>query len=212
MILVSTLSPAGPDDAKLRKWEAKQQDGRTLGAWELYRALNDAIDEGNDQFELSNRDVRLALILMGGLNAALVLLASQSGLGVNLSPLERRVEATIIAVYVLYAIAFLLQAIHALRPAHFRPRFDDWDRERADFPAGVRYYEDVILRDTAAHWKAWRDVTVQQLNAELAVQFHSLCLKNQARKDALRRLYRSLRMMALAFSAILLLFVIFTFV
>jgi hypothetical protein len=44
------------------------------------------------------------------------------------------------------------------------------------------------------------------------VQFHSLCLKNQARKLALRRLYRSLRMMALAFSAIVLLFVVFTLV
>ena len=39
------------------KCEAKQLDGtRPLGAWELYRALNDAIDEGHDQFDLSNRD------------------------------------------------------------------------------------------------------------------------------------------------------------
>ena len=30
-----------------------------------YRALNDALDEGHDQFDLSNRDVRLAMILMG---------------------------------------------------------------------------------------------------------------------------------------------------
>jgi hypothetical protein len=206
-------SAANPDEKKLRKWEAKQLDGsRTLGAWEMYRALNDALDEGHDQFELTNRDARLALILMGGLNAALVLMASQTGLGVNLSPLERRIEAAVIGIYALYAIAFLLQAIHALRPAHFRPRFDDWDRTREDFPAGVRYYEDVILRDTSAHWKAWREVTVEQLNAELAVQFHSLCRKNEARKMALRRLYRSLRMMALAFSAIVLLFVIFTLV
>jgi hypothetical protein len=209
----SAHPPAASDEAKLRKWEARQLDsGRTLGAWELYRALNDALDEGHDQFELSNRDARLALMLMGGLNAALVLLASQTGLGVNLSPLERRIEAAIIGIYVLYAMAFLLQAIKALRPAHFRPRVDDWDRSRDDFPAGVRYYEDVILRDPTAHWQAWTHVTVRQLNAELAVQFHSLCLKNQARKTALLSLYRSLRMMALAFSAIVLLFVIFTMV
>ncbi len=200
-------------DARRRKWEAKQLDAsRPLGAWELYRALNDALDEGHDQFDLSNRDARLALMLMGGLNAALVILASQTSLGAGLSLIERQIEAGVIAVYVLFAIGFLLQAIDALRPTHFRPRFDRWPKDRDDFPAGVRYYEDVILRDTEAHWHAWRNTSLQQLNAELAVQLHSLSLKNQARKIALRGLYRSLRNMSIVFSAILLLFAIFTMV
>jgi hypothetical protein len=198
-------------EARRRKWEAKQLDAtRPLGAWELYRALNDALDEGHDQFDLSNRDARLALMLMGGLNAALVILASQTSLGAGLSPVERQIEAGVIALYALFAIGFLLQAIDALRPAHFRPQFDHWQKDRDDFPAGVRYFEDVVLRDTESHWNAWRNISVQQLNAELAVQLHSLCLKNQARKLALRGLYRSLRNMAIVFSAILLLFAIFT--
>ena len=67
-----------------------------------------------------------------------------------------------------------------------------------------------MLRDTEAHWQAWRNISVQQLNAELAVQLHSLCLKNNARKIALRGLYRSLRNMTVVFSAILLLFAIFS--
>ena len=76
-------------DARRLKWEAKQLDGtRPLGAWELYRALNDALDEGHDQFDLSNRDARLAMILMGGLNAALVILASQTSL--RRRPLDAR--------------------------------------------------------------------------------------------------------------------------
>ena len=200
-------------EAKRLKWEAKQLDGsRTLGAWELYRALNDALDEGHDQFDLSNRDARLALILMGGLNAALVILASQTNRGAELSLVERQIEYGVIAVYGLFAIVFLLQAIDALRPKHFRPQFGKWDDERPDHPRGVRYYEDVVLRDTESHWQAWRQVTVQQLNAELAVQLHSLCLKNHARKLALRRLYHSLRVMTIVFSAILLLFGIFIFI
>ena len=69
-----------------------------------------------------------------------------------------------------------------------------------------------MLRDTEATWQAWKHVTLEQLNAELAVQFHSLCLKNQARKLALRRLYRSLRIMTIVFSAILLLFAPFTLI
>lgn len=195
------------------KWEAKQLDStRTLGAWELYRALNDALDEGHDQFDLSNRDARLALILMGGLNAALVILASQTNRGAELSLVERQIEYGVIAIYALFAIVFLLQAIDALRPKHFRPKFETWPEARPDRPRGVRYYEDVVLRDSAAHWQAWRDVTVEQLNAELAVQLHSLCLKNNVRKIALRRLYHSLRVMTIVFSAILLLFGIFIFI
>ena len=208
-------APAGlgaDRDPRRLKWEAKQLDGtRPLGAWELYRALNDAIDEGHDQFDLSNRDVRLAMILMGGLNAALVILASQTKSG-QLSVVERHIEYGVIAVYALFAIGFLLQAIDALRPAQFRPQFTRWTRHQDDFPKGIRYYEDVVERDTESHWEAWRNVSVQQLNAELAVQLHSLCRKNQARKTALRRLFRSLRLMTIVFSAILLLFAIFMLV
>jgi hypothetical protein len=36
-----------------------------------------------------------------------------------------------------------------------------------------------------------------QLNAELAVQFHGLCLKTNVKRTALRRLYAGLRMMTL---------------
>jgi hypothetical protein len=198
-------------DAKRLKWEAKQLDGtRPLGAWELYRALNDALDEGQDQFDLSNRDVRLAMLLMGGLNAALVILASQTSLGANLSPVERQIEAGVMAIYALFAIAFLIQAIDTLKPGHYHPNFDNWSTDRSDFPHGVRYFEDVVLRDTEAHWRSWRDITLEQLNAELAVQLHSLCLKNQARKIALRGLFRSLRNMTIVFSAILALFAIFS--
>jgi hypothetical protein len=199
-------------DSKRLKWEAKQLDGtRALGAWELYRALNDALDEGHDQFDLSNRDARLALILMGGLNAALVIFASQTQLR-GLSVLERQIEFGVMAVYALFALLFLLQAIETLKPRDYHPNFERWPGTREDHPVGLRYFEDVVLRDTEAHWQAWRTVTLQQLNAELAAQLHSVGRKNQTRKLALRRMYRSLRMMTIVFSAILLLFAVFTLV
>jgi hypothetical protein len=202
-------APSIPKEARRLKWEAKMDGTRPLGAWELYRALNDALDEGHDQFDLSNRDVRLALILMGGLNAAVVIFGSQSNLR-SLSALQQQIEFGVMALYALFAIVFLLQAIDTLRPAsHYHPNFSRWPETRGDHPAGVRYFEDVVLRDTEAHWRAWRELTLEQLNAELAVQLHSLCLKNQARKLALRKLFRSLRIMTVVFSAIVLLFAVF---
>ena len=195
-------------DPGLRK-PSKLDDSRPLGPLELYRALNDALDEGYDLFDLSNREARFALILMGGLNAALLIVASQSSLREQLSPVERQIEGAIIGLYALLALAFLLQTITALRPGKYRPQFTHWLRERGDRPKGVRYFEDVVERTTAEHWDAWRDVTLRELNAELAVQVHSLALKNSARKTALRRLYTSLRVMTGVFAAILILFVIF---
>src|SRR5690349_6981709 len=200
---------ANPADARRLKWENKMDGTRPLGAWELYRALNDALDEGHDQFDLSNRDARLALLLMGGLNAALIIFASQTNLRAW-TDVQRQIEFGVIAVYALFAIAFLLQAIDTLRPGHYMPNYSHWPDARGDHPKGLRYFEDVVLRDTEAHWQAWKHVSLEQLNAELAAQLHSLCLKNQARKTALRGLYRNLRNMTIVFSAILLLFAIFT--
>lgn len=206
----AATAPATDEEARRRKWQAKQLDStRPLGAWELYRALNDAMDEAYDLFDLSNREVRFALILMGGLNAALALAASKTDFGAGLPPMARSIEGGALVVYALLALAFLLQAITALRPGQFRPDLTKWANDHADFPKGVRYYEDVVELETVEYWATWQGVTVGQLNAELAVQVHSLCLKNHARKVALRRLYDSLRILTITFAAILVLFVIF---
>lgn len=202
-------APVAPDDAAIRP-RKRVDPTQPLGPWELYRALNDSMDEAYELFDLSNREVRFALILMGGLNGALVLAAVRTDFGTLLSPMERTIEGGAIGVYALLALIFLLQAIQALRPGKFRPGFQAWPKERADYPIGVRYYEDVVARNTEAHWAAWQRVTIGQLNAELAIQCHSLCLKNQARKVALRRLYNSLRVQTLVFAIILVLFTVFT--
>ena len=205
--------PAGGvahDDVHTRKLREKLDDSRTLTPSELYRALNDALKEGYDLFDLSNREARFALILMGGLNAALVIAATQTSLGAMLSPLERQIEGSVIGIYAVFALGFMLQAVQALRPGQYRPQLKNWSRERGDYPRGVRYFEDVVTRNTEEHWEVWRTVTVRELNAELAIQVHSLSLKNNVRKKALRRLYNSLRIMTVVLSLILILFIIFT--
>lgn len=51
------MGAAAQDDTKVRKL-AKLDDHRPLSPAELYRALNDALDEGYDLFDLSNREAR----------------------------------------------------------------------------------------------------------------------------------------------------------
>jgi hypothetical protein len=198
------------DDTKIHQLRDKRDDTRTLTPAELYRALNDSLDEGYDLFDLSNREARFALILMGGLNAALVIAATQTSLMAQLSAAERQIVGAVVGIYAVFALGFVLQAVQALRPGQYRPDFSRWSRERRDFPKGVRYFEDVVSRDTEQHWEAWKTVTLRQLNAELAVQLHSLSLKNTSRRKALRGLYQNLRIMTIVLTLILILFVAFT--
>ena len=191
--------------AVLSKKELKRLlDGaRPLDAWERNRALNDAIDEAYDLIDISNREARFALILMGGLNAFLVLVATRNDLLETLNPRQRWWSGVLAAVYAVVAVFFVLEAIQALRPGRFRPDLGLWSPQSDDYPQGVRYFEDVIERDVEAHWRAWRDVRVDQLNAELAVQLHSLCTKNQAKRTSLRRLYGGLQLMTLLLTTVL---------
>jgi hypothetical protein len=197
---LDTPAPS-PDDeaARLLRREMKRlaDVNRSLDSWERYRALNDSLDEAYEQIDLGNREARFALILMGGLNAALIVLATRTDVPASLTETQRTWVFGLLLVYVVVAVRFLLQAIEALRPGKFRPQLGTWRTDSEDFPRGVRYYEDVIERDAEAHWRAWQEVRIGQLNAELAVQFHSLCQKNEHRHIAVRRLYAGLRLMTM---------------
>ena len=200
---------AAPSGPPLTKKQLKQLfDGaRPLDAWERYRALNDAIDEAYDLIDVNNREARFALILLGGLNALIIVAAGRSDLVAALDARHRAWTGVLLVGYAIVAVFFLLEAIQALRPGKFRPDLGRWSPQSNDYPKRIRYFEDVVLRDVEGHWRAWREVQVEQLNAELAVQLHSLSMKNQAMRTSLRRLYTGLRVMTLLVSAILMLFV-----
>jgi hypothetical protein len=145
---------------------------------------------------------------MGGLNAA-VLFAARGDLLTALPPEGRIWLGLLFLVYLAVALFFMLQAIETLRPGRFRPQLGSWPKQRPDYPKGVRYFEDVIQRDAESYWQAWHEVTMGQLNAELAVQVHSLCIKNNVKRLALRKLYAGLRIMTLLLGALVALYLYF---
>jgi hypothetical protein len=203
--------PAGPleDDAaqRERKLLRKREFDATrpLDGWERYRALVDATDEAYELIDISNRETRFALILMGALNAGAAVLLTRVDAAAILASPARTLVVTMVGTYGVLALAFLLLAIEALRPGHFRPRLADWPASEP-LPAHVRYHEDVIMRSAHQHWRAWQDVRLAEVNAELAVHVHSLALKNNAKHVALRRLYFALRIMTLMLAALMLTF------
>jgi hypothetical protein len=197
----------GVRDARFRKKDGRSDPNRPLDAWERYRALNDAMDEAYELMDHSNREARFALLVMGILNAFVVIGASRTELAGALGRTERLIAAGLLSVYAVTAVYFLFQAIAALRPGKYQPDLASWNKDAADYPRGLRYYEDVIQRDAKSHWQAWREVPLAQLNAELAVQHHSLCLKANAKRVAQARLFAGLRVMVLLEVCLMALFV-----
>ena len=113
-------------DIPLSKKQLKRLlDGaRPLDAWERYRALNDAIDEAYDLIDVSNREARFALLLLGGLNALILLAASRSDLVGALDARQRLWTGILLGVFAVAAVYFVLEAIQALRSRPFRPRLE----------------------------------------------------------------------------------------
>ena len=128
----------------------------------------------------------------------------------TMTTFERYWMVSFLIGYAVLLLYFILQAIEALHPGRFRPSLEGWPAGSADLPIGVRYYEDVIKRTAAEQWTAWSHVRLSQLNAELAVQLHSLALKNDAKHRAVRRLYIGLRAMAFVLGAVLAMYLLFS--
>ncbi len=206
------LVSAADAEAKRQKKEQRRLEDATrpLDSWERYRALNDTMDEAYELVGIANREARFAAILMGALNTGVLVLVTRSEVHAAIPAGLRTWIGAVLAVYAFVAVYFFLSAIEILRPRRFRPRLTSGvpGHER---PAGVRYYEDIVLRAPDAHLAAWRDVHIGQLNAELAAQTHSLALVNQAKYAALRRLYAGLRVMTLIVAAVVIAIAFFGF-
>ncbi|HEY7189248.1 MAG TPA: hypothetical protein VH436_21970 [Vicinamibacterales bacterium] len=202
------------DTFKLRKKDLKllHDSTRPLDGWERYRALVDSLEEAYDLIDIGNREARFALIVMGALNALPLVFLTKTDVISGLSGGERYTMATLLSGYAILLLYFILQAIEALHPGWFKPEIGEWSPERADHPAGVRHFEDIIKRKAAEHWSAWQQVRLSQLNSELAVQIHSLARKNHAKHLAVRRLYIGLRAMALMLAVVLVLYGVFSWI
>jgi hypothetical protein len=210
---IAAAEPADSPEAKERRREQKRQEdaNRQLDSWERYRALNDTMDEAYELVGIANREARFAAILMGALNASVVLLVTRPEVQLTIPPAFKPWMGLVLIVYASVAVYFFLSAIEILRPRRYRPRLDHPDLEAEAQPAGVRYYEDIILRNAEAHWAAWRNVRIGQLNAELALQVHSLALVNKSKYTAVQRLYAGLRLMTVIVAAVIILIVFFAF-
>lgn len=182
-----------PIQREPRSDEQRAQDAlRPLDPWKRYRALVDAIDEGHQLLEIADRKTRFALLIMGALNVFAFLLVTRPEMLLLVPQGLRGGLGAFVVVYVLLAIYFLVQAIEALRPRGFDIPRGATGPEPLRSPLRLRDYAYAVERDVESHGRAWNEVTLGELNAELAVQHHVLARTNQHKYAALRRLYGGL--------------------
>jgi hypothetical protein len=215
MITEPPVASVDQDRAQTKELKRQQKlledANRPLDSWERYRALNDTMDEAYELVGIANREARFAAILMGALNASMVLLVTRPEVQAAIPPGFKTWVGLLLTIYASVAVYLFLSAIEILRPRRYRPRLDHPELESEARPAGVRYYEDIILRSTEEHWSAWRNVRIGQLNAELAMQTHSLALVNKSKYAAVQRLYSGLRLMTVIVAVVVILLVFFAY-
>jgi hypothetical protein len=196
---------ADDSDAKRKKKEQKlrEQAEQPLDLYTRYKALSDALDAEQDMVELADKKARFALVIMGALNAAVLILASRGPLDVRVATnLPAQAMVALLAVYALAALYFFLQAIEALRPRVGGP-LSDPGPVRPGESAQVRYYQAVVARTPAKYAEVWQELRLDNLNAELAAQIHVIANINVKKYDALSRLYRGLTLMTVLVALLL---------
>jgi uncharacterized protein YjiK len=187
-----------PSKLSKKQKKALKDAHRPLDSWERYRALTDVLDEAIDLVDLADHKARFALVIMAALNVVLFFVAVRTDLVKDIPKFIQPFVGVYVLIYALVALYFFLQAIESLRPRKSQPQVSPVTQTGIEeFPLGIRFYEDILRRDVEDYKRAWKDVHVGQLNAELAVQAHALAGINRAKYTALRRLYSGLKLMTL---------------
>jgi uncharacterized protein YjiK len=176
------------DKGKKRKKETRRAD-----PWQRYKALHDTLKESQDLVDLADHKARFAVIIMGALNAAIIILGSRSDLLASLPPNLKLWLYVYFGVYATIAIYFLVQAIESLRPRSVPDQAIKGTVSEKEESLGLRFFVDALRYDLPTYQRAWQSVRVSQLNAELATQLHTLATINKAKYNAVAKLYLGLQ-------------------
>jgi hypothetical protein len=178
---------------------------RPPDAWERFRILLESVDQGRRITEMADHKARYALVLIGLVNAAVILLGTRSDF-LKGSPawLDPWLHALLIP-YIGATFVALWFAIACLRPRALQTSLPPTDRPPGpgQQAQGVLFWEGIVRRNLEAYQRALNSVTMGQLNAELVVVAHALAVVNRSKFEAVRKMYIAL-VVVIALAAVLL--------
>jgi hypothetical protein len=206
---MSNLAPVAPKLPR-RERRLRREAHRRLQPRDRLRILMELVDSQRKMIEVADHKARFALVIMGAVNAALLLFATRGRVVENIPESVRWWLLAVLVPYGVLTFGFLMHAIEVLRP-HTR----DWEVDRSDSrpraaqppgdeqPLGLFYWEEVLRKDLREYRALWRGARVGQVGAEMAVLAHGLARVNRTQFRELRYLFRGLQLM-LGLAAVLL--------
>jgi hypothetical protein len=177
-------------ERKQRKQAEKLAEARPLDSWERFRALSDLVDHELDVIEMADRRTRFALVLLGMLNAANILIALRADL-LGASGVNSALVFGYVGCYLLLSLFFLLQAILALKPRARQMGHVSSQGGSSGLP-GVRLVDDILRHSPDAFYELWRTTDIGTLNRELALQVHLMARTTVEKFGALNKVYNGL--------------------
>jgi hypothetical protein len=185
---------------------------RRLDVRDRFRLLTDFIDAERKMIEVADHKARFGLVIMGALNAALLLLVLR---GHAFDPVPEPLRPWLPVLLLPYAVAtfvFLLDAVRVLQP-HMR----HWPEVAAAAPAplrgtetaaderplGIMYWGAAAAADFPRYARLWTEARVGQASTELALLAYELARVNAAQYNALRRMFQGLRILLVLAAAML---------
>jgi hypothetical protein len=174
-----------------------------LDGWQRIRVLIDLVDEQRNLVEVCDHKARFALVIVGAVNAVLLLVAMRvtpsvaASLGPWLLP--------VLVPYVAVTFALVVYVVEVLRPRtrdyaqeleeggrlRFRPGQPGFEYQ----PLGLFFFTHILRSDLVRYSQLWREARLGQVGAELAVLAHGLAHVNRSQYAALHRVFRGVALM-----------------
>ena len=178
---------------------------RRLDVRDRLRLLTDFVDAERKMIEVADHKARFALVIMGAMNAALLLLAVR---GHVFAPVPEPMRPWLMLLLVPYGVASFVVLLDAARV--LQPHMRNWTDVAAaaplplrgaaaaasdERPLGLMYWGAAAAADFPHYSRLWTEVRVGQASTELALLAHELARVNRKQYLALRRLFMALRVL-----------------
>lgn len=196
--------PSGADEGKAARKRQKREEKvrreaeRPPDSFERFRVLAELVKEGRQVVDLVDRRARYALVVIGVLNAGVFVFLSRLRLFDTLAPGARPWLIGCMVAYAAVTLLFLYYAVDCLRPRLLRrtqvraansASGGPWTRHA---PRGILYWETIAGYELEAYQRAWSEIRMEQLNAEVVIIAHQLARVIRGKYVALGRLYSGL--------------------
>ena len=178
---------------KRRKRERRLREdaARPPRSLERWRILMDILDEARRVVEIADHKARYALVVMGALNAGVLVVLSRAHLFADLPPGLKPWLVGLLAVYAGLSCLFMFHAVDCLRPRRMRDT-GLLPANGGGGPRGLLHWEMIESHTLEQYRLAWDAVRMEQLNGEAVVISHHLARLIGSKYRALGRLYLGL--------------------